>query len=247
HRLRDPGVAAGGRDARPMTLSAPLTRARTVPADDGLVAAIDRVTGTRPIGGNLLQHHPDSPRALDAMLELIAHAERWIHFENYIIRDDATGRRFADALAERARAGVRVRVAYDALGSFGTSRRFWRALRAAGVEVRVFHPLLSPHLLDAIARDHRKLLVVDGAPALLDAARSGVDVRLLVPGTSDLPVMRNFTRGGYRDLLRAGARIFEWQGPMLHAKTLLVDQRWARVGSSNLNVSSLLGNYELDL
>src|SRR5207237_4645988 len=45
----------------------------------------------------------------------------------------------------------------------------------------------------------------------------------------------------------AGARIFEWQGPMLHAKTLLVDHRWARVGSSNLNVSSLLGNYELDL
>jgi hypothetical protein len=52
---------------------------------------------------------------------------------------------------------------------------------------------------------------------------------------------------GYRDLLRAGARIFEWRGPMLHAKTLLVDHRWARVGSSNLNVSSLLGNYELDL
>jgi len=83
--------------------------------------------------------------------------------------------------------------------------------------------------------------------ALLDAARDGVDVRLLVPGTSDLVVLRNFTRVGYRELLQAGARIFEWQGPMLHAKTLVVDQRWARVGSSNLNVSSLLGNYELDL
>src|SRR2546427_125139 len=83
--------------------------------------------------------------------------------------------------------------------------------------------------------------------SLLDAARAGVDVRLLVPGTSDLPVLRDSTRIGYRDLLRAGARIFEWQGPMLHAKTLLADQRWARVGSSNLNVSSLLGNYELDL
>src|SRR5204863_319193 len=83
--------------------------------------------------------------------------------------------------------------------------------------------------------------------SLIDAARAGVDVRLLVPGTSDLPVLRDSTRIGYRDLLRAGARIFEWQGPMLHAKTLLVDHRWARVGSSNLNVSSLLGNYELDL
>jgi len=83
--------------------------------------------------------------------------------------------------------------------------------------------------------------------SLLDAARGGVDVRLLVPGTSDLPVLRNFTRVGYRELLHAGVRIFEYQGPMIHAKTMLVDHRWARVGSSNLNVSSLLTNYELDL
>jgi cardiolipin synthase len=83
--------------------------------------------------------------------------------------------------------------------------------------------------------------------SLLDAARSGVDVRLLVPGTTDLPVLRNFTRVGYRDLLRAGVRVYEYQGPMIHAKTIVVDRRWARVGSSNLNVSSLLTNYELDL
>jgi len=108
-------------------------------------------------------------------------------------------------------------------------------------------------LLAASARD--RLWITDAyliAPpplyaSLLDAARAGVDVRLLVPGTSDLPVLRDSTRIGYRELLRAGVRIFEWQGPMLHAKTLLVDRRWARVGSSNLNVSSLLGNYELDL
>jgi cardiolipin synthase len=52
---------------------------------------------------------------------------------------------------------------------------------------------------------------------------------------------------GYRELLRAGVRVFEWRGPMIHAKTLVADHRWARLGSSNLNVSSLLGNYELDL
>src|SRR5437899_8863861 len=83
--------------------------------------------------------------------------------------------------------------------------------------------------------------------SLLDAARGGVDVRVLVPGTSDLPVVRNFTRVGYRELLQAGVRIFEYQGPMIHAKTLVADARWARVGSSNLNVSSLLTNYELDV
>jgi len=83
--------------------------------------------------------------------------------------------------------------------------------------------------------------------AFVDAARSGVDVRFLLPGTSDIPVVRMFTRAGYRELLHAGARIFEYRGPMLHAKTLVADREWARVGSSNLNVSSLLGNYELDL
>src|SRR5262249_52354886 len=59
--------------------------------------------------------------------------------------------------------------------------------------------------------------------------------------------VRIVTRAGYRELLHAGARIFEYRGPMLHAKTFVADHEWARVGSSNLNVSSLLGNYELDL
>src|SRR3989442_1699725 len=320
---------------------------------------MDRACGARPIEGNRIDLYSESPRALDAMLELVARAERWIHFENYIIRGDRTGRRFADALAARARAGVRVRVLYDALGSLGTSRGFWRRLAQAGVEVRAFHPLLSVRPFDVLSRDHRELVVGDGthamtgglcvgdewagAPArqrlpwrdtmraisgsavpaldrafgrvwrragvplppdervgsaeatggctarivegvpgrariyravqllaagaaqrlwitdaylippaalyasLLDAARDGVDVRLLVPGTSDIPVLRNFTRVGYRELLRAGVRVFEYQGPMLHAKTLLADRRWARVGSSNLNVSSLLTNYELDV
>ena len=83
--------------------------------------------------------------------------------------------------------------------------------------------------------------------ALRDAARDGVDVRMLVPGSSDLPLIRNLSRIGYRELLRSGVRIFEWDGPMLHAKTLVADGRWVRVGSSNLNPSSLLGNYELDV
>ncbi|MGH7511833.1 MAG: phospholipase D-like domain-containing protein [Gemmatimonadales bacterium] len=83
--------------------------------------------------------------------------------------------------------------------------------------------------------------------ALRDAAKDGVDVRLLVPGSSDLPLVRNLSRIGYRDLLRSGVRIFEWDGPMLHAKTIVADGRWTRVGSSNLNPSSLLGNWELDV
>jgi cardiolipin synthase A/B len=70
---------------------------------------------------------------------------------------------------------------------------------------------------------------------------------MLVPGLSDLPLIRNLSRIGYRDLLRHGVRIYEWDGPMLHAKTLVADGRWVRVGSSNLNPSSLLGNFEMDV
>lgn len=90
-----------------------------------------------------------------------------------------------------------------------------------------------------------------GTPVYLDAlrnaARDGVDVRLLVPGSSDLPVTQAFSRAGYRPLLEAGVRVFEWNGSMLHAKTAVADCRWSRVGSSNLNLASWLANYELDL
>jgi cardiolipin synthase len=83
--------------------------------------------------------------------------------------------------------------------------------------------------------------------ALCQAARDGVDVRLLVPGATDIPVAKTLSRAGYRPLLEAGIRIFEWNGPMLHAKTAVADGRWARVGSSNLNLASWLGNWELDV
>jgi len=84
--------------------------------------ALDRATGARPIPGNIVRHIAVSSDALDAMLEMISRAQRSVHFENYIIADDETGCRFATAWAERARAGVRVRVLYDA---------FARAARAA--------------------------------------------------------------------------------------------------------------------
>jgi cardiolipin synthase len=83
--------------------------------------------------------------------------------------------------------------------------------------------------------------------ALLSAARDGVDVRMLVPGSSDIPMISVVSRSGYRPLLKAGIRVFEWNGSMLHAKTAVADGQWARVGSSNLNISSWLGNHEIDV
>ena len=83
--------------------------------------------------------------------------------------------------------------------------------------------------------------------ALRAAARDDVDVRLLVPGATDIPLLRGISRAAYQPLLEAGVRVFEWNGPMIHAKTAVADGRWARVGSTNLNIASWMGNYELDV
>ncbi|WP_232821019.1 phospholipase D-like domain-containing protein [Dyella sp. C11] len=83
--------------------------------------------------------------------------------------------------------------------------------------------------------------------ALAAASRDGVDVRLLVPGSSDIPAVAGMSRSGYRPLLKAGIRVFEWNGSMLHAKTAVADGLWARVGSSNLNIASWLSNREIDV
>src|SRR5689334_15634170 len=134
----------------------------TIPATASETRILDRAAGSRATGGNAVQLLIDGPEVYPAMLAAIAAATRWIHFENYIIRDDETGLRFADALITRAKAGVHVRVLADWLGSFGTGRRYWRSLREAGIEVRLFRPLNFLDPLAALSRDHRKLLVVDG-------------------------------------------------------------------------------------
>ncbi len=83
--------------------------------------------------------------------------------------------------------------------------------------------------------------------ALIAAAHDGVDVRLLVPGTSNLKLVARLSHVGYRPLLEAGIKVYEWNGSMLHAKTAVADGRWARVGSSNLNMSSWMANCEIDV
>ncbi len=107
----------------------------------------------------------------------------------------------------------------------------------------------------AAVRARRRIWITDAyfvAPrpiseALAAAAQQGVDVRILVPANNNWPWVGSLSRGGYRFLLESGVRIFEWQGPMIHAKTSVVDGLWCRVGSSNLNSASLIGNWELDV
>ena len=107
-------------------------------------------------------------------------------------------------------------------------------------------------LISALAR--KRLWLTDAyyagttayVQALKAAATDGVDVRLLLPNATDIPMLKPLSRAGYRPLLEAGVRVFEWNGTMLHAKTSVADGRWAREGSTNLNMASWLGNCELD-
>ncbi len=311
--------------------------------------------------GNALSLLRNGPATYEDWLAAIGAAQRWVHIENYIFKNDGIGQRFADALAERAAAGVRVRLLYDWFGCLDVPRSFWKSLRQAGVEVRAVNPLFIGAPLDVIQRDHRKFLAVDGtyasvggvciadpwlahspitnlpyrdtavrvagpavadlerafadiwkhtgpplpanelpdpakiAPAgpmaarviaeepgrmrmerllqvvlagavrriwiadayflalpilraaLMAAAQDGVDVRILLPASNDLPWVGALSRYGYRPLLDSGVRIWEYSGLMMHAKTTVADGWWSRVGSTNMNITGLLTNWEIDV
>ena len=126
------------------------------------------------------------------------------------------------------------------------------SLRIVASEPATARMMRLDQLIAALAR--KQLWLTDayyaGTAAHIEslraAAKDGVDVRLLLPNTTDIPLLQPLSRTGYRPLLEAGVRVFEWNGTMLHAKTAVVDGTWTRVGSTNLNIASWIGNCELD-
>ncbi|MBI4565517.1 MAG: cardiolipin synthase ClsB [Planctomycetes bacterium] len=306
--------------------------------------------------GNRVRLLKGGGEAYPRMLESIASARHSVLMEMYTFASDATGLRFARAMAERARAGVAVRLLYDSLGSRDTSTSIFQFLRAAGARVTPFRPWGR---FTWRRRDHRKLVIVDGrlafvgglnvsdayapeseggqnwrdtqieiegpevgdlvslfaevwgeerdedlfpagappAPepvsegvpvaaigserrrmrkvigtsylhALLNARRriwienayfvpslkfsralrraalQGVDVRILIPYRTDLWPVYYATRALLDGMLKRGIRIFEYHGPILHAKTSVIDGYWSSVGSYNLDHLSMFHNYE---
>jgi cardiolipin synthase len=87
----------------------------------------------------------------------------------------------------------------------------------------------------------------DFVDALKDAARRGVDVRLLIPLKSNHIVADWISRGYFEQMLTAGVRILRYQGAMMHAKTATIDGEWSTVGTANVDRLSLQGNYEINL
>jgi len=286
------------------------------------------------------------------MLEYIGNAHHSIKLESYIFADDEVGRRFATALGERARTGIRVQVNIDAAGSlFWGSPQLASMMKADGVQLRWFHRWSWRAIWRYNRRNHRKLLVVDNRVGFLggfnihrensrtsygearwrdthvemhgqlaldlqtlfdafwrrqrrnspilrssqgilitnhshrgrrhlrnlyasrfanarqriwlttpyfvpdrriqreltQAARRGVDVRVLVPHKSDVRIVQWAARAAYAGLLNAGAKIYKYQPRMLHAKTITIDGKWSSVGTANIDYRSFFLNYELNL
>lgn len=119
-----------------------------------------------PAGGNRVRLLVDGAQTYAAIGEMIASARHHVHCLFYIWEKDATGARFRDLLAQKAREGVQVRVLLDAMGAGGASGRFMDPLRAAGGEVAVFMPTrFLRRSLSLNFRNHRKIVVADGHTA----------------------------------------------------------------------------------
>jgi cardiolipin synthase len=130
--------------------------------DPQFLRELGTLLGPAIIDGNRVDNFENGDRIFPAMLSAIRGAEHSINFESYIYWSGAIGREFADALTERARAGVKVHVLLDWAGSQDLDENMVDQMRAAGVEVRRYHPLRWYNLARMNNRTHRKLLVVDG-------------------------------------------------------------------------------------
>lgn len=126
--------------------------------------AIRELSGLQLTRGNEAELLINGDSTFDSILEGVAGARHYVLFQFYMLHDDALGRRVKDALVERARAGVRVYVLYDEVGSAGLPNSYVQDLRDVGVEVSSFRPTQgSRNRFQLNFRNHRKMVVVDGA------------------------------------------------------------------------------------
>ncbi len=130
--------------------------------DPQFLRAMGTLLGPPLVPGNQVETLLNGDQIFPAMLEAIRSAQRTITFETYIYWSDDIGREFAEALAERSRAGVNVHVLLDWVGSQKMDAESLAVMRGAGVEIEQYHPVRWYTLSKLNNRTHRKLLVVDG-------------------------------------------------------------------------------------
>jgi cardiolipin synthase len=130
--------------------------------DVAFVQTMHALTGAALSEGNAVQILRNGVEIFPSMLAAIRGARQTINLEFYIYWDGEIGRQFAEALAERARAGVKVNVVLDAVGSSAMSEDLILFLQRNGIAVEWYHPLRWYTISRVNHRTHRKLLVVDG-------------------------------------------------------------------------------------
>jgi cardiolipin synthase len=118
-------------------------------------------------------------------------------------------------------------------GNYETYKAYVVAMQQAKVSIHVTNAYFVPD---------KQLIQV-----LTDAAKRGVDVKLIFPGVSDTSLVRFAAQSFYQELLDAGVHVYELQGSVLHAKTAVIDGYWATVGSTNLDMRSFLHNREVNM
>lgn len=319
------------------------------------------------VSGNDIQILEPAELALEEMYAAIRSATRHIHLASYIISDDQVGRHVMQLLEERARAGVKVKLLYDAFGSAGASLRllFWRYRNVPNMTLLGFSQAnFLKRKFQLSLRNHRKIMIIDAQTAFIgginfhdvylpqnnqpgtidlhfkvrgplvqelqytflrdwfymtdtpvqqlltpeffpppvkagnivgrlqnsgptrdetgaalaayyaafnlaqrqilivtpyfipseplilalkQAACRGVDVKILLPSKNNHPTLRLASHAIYAQLLISGVRIFERLAPFIHAKSTIIDDTIAIVGSSNMDSRSLYLNYETNL
>jgi len=150
---------------------------------DRHLALEEAIVGSPLMVGNKVVLLQDGPATFEPMLTAIRHAKDHINMETYVIEDDATGNRFADALIEKQGQGVQVNFIYDSVGAIDAPRAFFKRLTDSGINVLEFNPinpLTARKGWDVNQRDHRKLLIVDGETAFL----GGVNISSVYSGGS---------------------------------------------------------------
>jgi cardiolipin synthase len=332
---------------------------------EGFLRMVEAITDAQVRRPSAVEVLTNGEVYFEAELEAIARAEHSVNLEAYIFQRGEVASRFVRALAERARAGVEVRLVLDAVGSFASWQSYFKELTDAGGRVGWYHPLRWHTWPRFNNRTHRELIIIDGRvgfvggsgvadhwlkpqgkgqrrwrdtmfrvegdlvlglqatfvenwleasgevlagedyfprlgdveggtsafvvnssptsggstrvrilyQTLLAAAREsvlittpyflpdrsarremvralgrGVRIEIVTPGVhSDHLLTRTSSRRLYGDLLRAGARVYEYQPGMIHAKTMVVDGVWAVVGTTNFDNRSFGLNDEVNI
>ena len=138
-----------------------------------------------PFKDNQIDIMTDGYAFFPELLKDIVKAKHHIHLDIYIFEDDALGRLVADALIDRAREGVMVRVIYDDVGCWQVAHRFFERMREEGIEVAAYLPVRFPSFTSKVNyRNHRKLVIIDGETGYI----GGMNIALrYVKGTGDQP------------------------------------------------------------